>query len=122
MSQGGRPGRSSMEIDLFAGIPVTDSRRGVAWMERLLGRPADFVAHETECVWDVAEHRSVYVVQYAEHAGHAMVLLFLSDLERFLAEVAERGLEPDRIEVYGEVRKAVFLDPDGNEIGLGGMT
>jgi glyoxalase/bleomycin resistance protein/dioxygenase superfamily protein len=110
-----------MEIDLFAGIPVTDYPRGVAWMERLLGRPADFVAHETECVWDVAEHRSVYVVQYAEHAGHAMVLLFLSDLERFLAEVAERGLEPDRIEVYGEVRKAVFLDPDGNEIGLGGM-
>ncbi|MBA2952558.1 VOC family protein [Nocardioides sp. MAH-18] len=110
-----------MEIDLFAGVPVTDYARSVAWMERLLGRPADFVAHETECVWDVAEHRSVYVVQYPEHAGHTMLMLFLSDLEGHLAEAAGRGLEPDRIEVYGAVRKAVFLDPDGNEIGLGGM-
>lgn len=110
-----------MEIDLFAGVPVTDYARGVAWMERLLGRPADFVAHETECVWDLAEHRSVYVVQYPQHAGHAMVLTFVSDLETMLDDVAARGLEPDRIEVYGKVRKAVFLDPDGNEIGLGGM-
>jgi hypothetical protein len=110
-----------MEIDLFAGIPVTDYPRGVAWMERLLGRPADFVAHETECVWDVAEHRSVYVVRYPEHAGHTMLMLFYSDLDTALEEIAGRGLEPDRIEDYGKVRKAVFLDPDGNEIGLGGV-
>ncbi len=111
-----------MDIDLFVGVPVTDYPRGVAWMEQLLGRPADFVAHETECVWDVAEHRSLYVVRHPQNAGHAMLLLFLSDLDGFLAEVAERGLEPNRIEDYGQVRKAVFLDPDGNEIGLGGTT
>ena len=111
-----------MEIDLFAGVPVTDYPRAVAWMERLMGRPADFVAHETECVWDLAEHRSVYVVKHPEHAGHSMVLLFFSDLATVLAQIAARGLEPDHIEDYGRVRKAVFLDPDGNEIGLGGMS
>jgi len=37
------------------------------------------------------------------------------------AAIAARGLEPDDVEHYGNgVRKAVYRDPDGNEIGFGG--
>lgn len=110
-----------MDVDLFAGIPVTDYDRGVAWMERLLGRPAAFQAHETESVWELAEHRYVYVVLEPEHAGHALVTAFLADLDAFLSAAAGRGLEPDHRELYDNgVRKAIFRDPDGNEIGFGG--
>ncbi|MDF1602647.1 VOC family protein [Nocardioides sp. YIM 152315] len=110
-----------MDVDLFAGLPVTDYARGVAWIERLLGRPSAFEAHETESVWELAEHCYLYVVLEPEHAGHAMVTVFLGDLDAFLADAAERGLDPDRTETYGNgVRKAIFRDADGNEIGFGG--
>lgn len=108
-------------MDLFAGIGVTDHARGVAWVERLLGRPPAFDAHETESVFEVAEHRYLYVVLAPEHAGHALVTVFTDDLDAFLASAAERGERPVRIEAYENgVRKAVFRDDDGNEIGVGG--
>ncbi|GAA1101527.1 VOC family protein [Tsukamurella strandjordii] len=47
--------------------------------------------------------------------------LFVDDLDAFLAAAAERGLHPDTQEDYDNgVRKTIFLDPDGNEIGVGG--
>ncbi|MFC7496194.1 MULTISPECIES: VOC family protein [unclassified Nocardioides] len=110
-----------MDVDLFAGLPVTDYARGVAWMEQLLGRPSAFEAHATESVWELAEHRYIYVVLEPEHAGHAMVTAFLGDLDAFLAGAAGRGLEPHQTETYDNgVRKAIFRDADGNEIGFGG--
>ena len=47
--------------------------------------------------------------------------LFADDLDATLAEIAARGLEPAVRETYGNgVRKAIYRDPDGNEIGFGG--
>jgi hypothetical protein len=38
-----------------------------------------------------------------------------------LAETAQRGLEPANLETYSNgVRKATYVDPDGNEMGFGG--
>ena len=42
----------------------------------LFGAPT-FLAHETEAVWEVAEHRSVYVEELLQHAGHSRVTLFV---------------------------------------------
>jgi hypothetical protein len=110
-----------MELDLFAGIPVTDYARGVAWLEQLLGRSAAFQAHETESVWELAEHRYVYVVLEPEHAGHAMVTAFLGDLDGFVEAAQGRGLDPASQETYDNgVRKVIYRDHDGNEIGFGG--
>ena len=40
-----------------------------------------------------------------------------------VAQVATRGLEPARWETFeGTVRKATFVDPDGNEFGFGDAT
>lgn len=43
------------------------------------------------------------------------------DLDAHVAAIAARGLEPDEHEKYSNgVRKAVYRDPDGNELGFGG--
>jgi hypothetical protein len=49
--------------------------------------------------------------------------MFLDDLDARLAAIAVRGLEPEEIETYsGGVCKAIYRDPDGNEVGFGGAT
>lgn len=110
-----------MELDLFAGLPVSDFDRALAWYERLLGSPPAFFPHATEAVWELAEHRFVYIVEQPEHAGHALHTVFVGDLDERVAGIAARGLDPAERETYSNgVRKATYRDPDGNEIGLGG--
>jgi hypothetical protein len=48
-------------VDLFAGIPVGDYERALAWYERLLGSGPSFLPNATEAVWELAEHRSVFI-------------------------------------------------------------
>jgi predicted enzyme related to lactoylglutathione lyase len=109
-----------MAVDLFAGILVGDYRAALAWYERLFGTPPTFVVGE-EAVWELAEHRSVFVEARPEHAGHAVHSVFLDDFDGFVARAAERGIEPDHRETYGNgARKAIYRDPDGNELGIGG--
>ena len=109
-----------MSLHLFAGLRVRDFQAARAWYERLLGEPT-FLAHETEAVWTLAEERSIYVVERADGAGDSVVTIFLDDLDAHLAATAARGLEPDEIEAYENgVRKVVYRDPDGNEVGFGG--
>ena len=110
-----------MDVDLFAGLPVADYERAVAWYERLLGAEPSFLPNETEAVWEVAEHRYLYVDVRPEHAGHAMHTLFVDDLDALVSEIAGRGIQPAGRETYSNgVRKVTYRDPDGNEIGLGG--
>jgi catechol 2,3-dioxygenase-like lactoylglutathione lyase family enzyme len=108
-------------MELFAGIPVTDYARAVAWYERLLGSPPSFLPNDTEAVWDVVEHGYLYVDVRPDQAGSAMHTLFVDDFDARLAALAGRGIEPVEQETYDNgVRKAIFRDPDGNEIGIGG--
>src|SRR5829696_642667 len=109
------------KLDLFAGIPVADYAAARPWYERLLGAPPTFFPHDTEAVWELAEHRYMYIVQQPEHAGHARHTLFVADLDALVAQVAERGLEPVEWETYANgVRKITYRDRDGNELGFGG--
>ena len=109
-----------MGLHLFAGLRVREFAAARSWYEQLLGEPA-FFPHSTEAVWTVAENRSVYIVEDAERAGNGVVTLFVDDLEAHVAEASGRGLDPDERETYSNgVRKVVYRDPDGNEIGLGG--
>jgi predicted enzyme related to lactoylglutathione lyase len=108
-------------MDLFAGIPVSDHAAARAWYARLFGSPPSFVPTATEAVWELAEHRYVFIEQRPEHAGHARHLVFVDDLEALVAQIAERGLAPAEREAYANgARKAAYRDPDGNEFGFGG--
>ncbi|HTT28495.1 MAG TPA: VOC family protein [Solirubrobacteraceae bacterium] len=110
-----------MALHLFAGLRVRDFQAARRWYERLLGEPT-FLPHDTEAVWTLAEDRSVYIVEHADGAGNAVVTLFVDDLDEYVAAIAARGLEPDEEERYSNgVRKILYRDPDGNEVGLGGL-
>jgi catechol 2,3-dioxygenase-like lactoylglutathione lyase family enzyme len=110
-----------MTIDLFAGIPVDDYAAALTWYERLLGSPPAFFPNDTEAVWELAEHRFLFIERRPEHAGHAMHTVFVDDFDALVAQIAGRGLEPAKQETYANgVRKTTYRDPDGNEIGLGG--
>ncbi len=111
-----------MPVYLFAGIPVNDYATALAWYQKLLGAPPSFFPHDTEAVWELAEHRLVYIVQRPDHAGHAMHTIIVDELDTVLAEIASRGLEPASRETYpGGVRKITYADPDGNEISYGAV-
>jgi len=50
-----------------------------------------------------------------------VVTIFVDDLDSQVATIASRGLGPDERETYANgVRKVIYRDPDGNELGFGG--
>ncbi len=110
-----------MAPDLFAGLPVSDHSRARGWYERLLGAAPAFSPHATESVWEVAEHRYLYVVEDRKRAGGGLVTLFAEDLDARVAGIGSRGIEPAERETYSNgVRKVTYRDADGNEVGFGG--
>ena len=120
-----------MGVDLFAGISVSDLDRAVGWYGQLLGAEPAFFPNDVEAVWEVDEHRYLYVRLRPEHAGHALTTLVLdgsdgsdgsNDLDDRVRAIAGRGLEPVEDETYANgVRKVTYRDPDGNELGFGGV-
>ena len=112
---------STTNLDLFVGIPVSNYEAAVAWYEQLLGSPPTFFPNDIEAVWELAEHRYVYIELSPDHAGHARHTLFVDNLDALVAQIADRGLNPVEQETYSNgVRKIMYRDADGNEIGLGG--
>jgi catechol 2,3-dioxygenase-like lactoylglutathione lyase family enzyme len=109
-----------MALALFAGIRVRELAAARAWYERLLGEPS-FFPNEREAVWTLADNRSVYIEEHARPAGGALVTVWVDDLDATVAGIASRGLQPAESEEYANgVRKAIYRDDDGNEIGFGG--
>lgn len=110
-----------MTIDLFAGLPVREYAAAVTWYERFFGEPPAFLPNEIEAVWELAEHRFVFIEESPERAGHALHTIFVSDLDAVIVGITARGIEPLKRETYSNgVRKVTYRDPDGNELGYGG--
>ncbi len=111
-----------MDLALFAGISVTDFQAALPWYERLLGSEPSFLPHDTEAVWELADQRSVYIVEDPARAGNAVVTVIVDDLDTRVADIATRGIDPANRETYSTgVRKITYRDADGNEVGFGGM-
>jgi predicted enzyme related to lactoylglutathione lyase len=105
---------------VFAGIAVADYGPALAWYTRFFGRAPDVIVTENEAMWQVVDTGWIYVVGDANRAGKALLTLLMDDLENYVAELGERGLETSAIEtVPGLYRKAVITDPEGNMISLG---
>jgi hypothetical protein len=110
-----------MALDLFVGIPVTDYAAALPWYEQFFGERPSFLPNDTEAVWEVAEHRYIYIVQDPQRAGNALVLSFVDDLGDRVTKIALRGFEPARRETYDSgAAKVIYRDADGNEISFGG--
>ena len=112
-----------MTVDLFAGLPVSDYQRALRWYERLLGSEPAFFPNATEAVWELAEHRYLYIEELPQRAGYALHTVFVEDHDERVESIGSRGIEPVSQETYGNgVRKVIYSDPDGNQIGFGGAT
>jgi catechol 2,3-dioxygenase-like lactoylglutathione lyase family enzyme len=109
-----------MTIDLFAGVRVRDYSAARSWYERLLGREPAFMPHATEAVWELAEHRYLYIVEDRDAPGGAIVTILVDDVDALDAEVAARGIErAEQVTYSSGARKSIYRDADGNEIGYG---
>lgn len=91
-----------MTVDLFAGLPVSDYQRALAWYERLLGSEPAFLPNATEAVWELAEHRYLYIEELPERAGHALHTVFVDDLDERVESIGARGI---RARLPGDVRE-----------------
>jgi catechol 2,3-dioxygenase-like lactoylglutathione lyase family enzyme len=108
-------------VDFLAGLAVSDYQRALTWYERLLGSGPAFLPNAREAVWELAEHRYLYIEELPERAGHSLQTVFVDDLDDRVESIGARGIEPAAQEAYGNgVRKVIYRDPDGNEIGFGG--
>jgi hypothetical protein len=108
-------------VDLFAVVPVSDYAAARPWYEQLLGAPPSFRPHETEAVWELAEHRFLVINEDRERAGGGVPTIFATDFDARVAAISSRGLEPSKEETYSNgVRKTTYRDAAGNEIGFGG--
>lgn len=105
--------------NLFAGVRVRQIADACAWYERLLGGEPAFFPNDVEAVWSVGEHRWLYLLEDPVAAGSALVTIMVADLDTTAKAITARGIEPTALEDYGEARKYVFHDLDGNEIGIG---
>ncbi|QDZ13108.1 VOC family protein [Devosia ginsengisoli] len=106
--------------EMFSGIPVSNFQTSLDWYQRLFGAKPSFFPNETEAVWAIAEHRWIYIIVDVERAGGAIQTIMSSDLEAVIEQISERGLSFGQEEIPAEgVRKVMYYDPDGNEIGLG---
>lgn len=106
--------------ELFGGIPVSDFQASLAWYQRLLGSPPSFFPNDHEAVWAVGDHRWVYIIRAPERAGRSIQTIMCDNLEAVIAEIAARGIAFTKDETPAkDVRKVLYYDPDGNEIGIG---
>lgn len=106
--------------EVFAGIPVSDFHVALEWYQRLFGCAPSFFPNDREAVWAIADHRWVYIILEPERAGGTIQTIMCDGLEETIAEIEARGLRFSKDETPDAgVRKVVYYDPDGNEIGVG---
>jgi hypothetical protein len=99
MSSARSGGQSGMHCThVFAGLAVADLPAALAWYERMLGRPPDLVPNWNEAAWQLTDSGWIYVVGDSTRAGKALLTLLVDDLDDRIAEFAERGLAPLRID------------------------
>ena len=102
---------------VLAVVPVSDVEKSQRWYSTLFGRPADNNPMPSLVEWQVLPGAWVQVFSDPHRAGAGLLNFAVDDLEDHLAQVRERGLEPDEIaEVNKGVRLSAITDPDGNTI------
>jgi hypothetical protein len=108
----------SLDVQVFAGLPVRDLRPALEWYASLFGRPADEVVGD-EAMWQMTDGTWLFVTPNGERAGGGLVTLGVTSLEPYLSRWRTAGLEHGSVETYENgVQHVTILDPDGNSVSL----
>jgi glyoxylase I family protein len=100
---------------VLAVVPDVDRSRD--WYSSLFGRSADNNPMPTLVEWQLLPGAWVQVFSDPQRAGSGLLNFAVDDLESHLAQVRERGLDPeDVVEANKGVRLSTITDPDGNTI------
>lgn len=104
-------------------MPTADFANALTWYERLFGRRADNRPMEGLAEWRLTDSGWVQLTGDGERAGSGLLNLAVDDLERHVAELADRGLTPGAIQTVTKgVQLSSIEDPDGNTLTfLGGF-
>ena len=106
--------------EVFAGIPVTNLQVSLEWYQRLFGCAPSFCPNDREAVWAIGDQRWIYIIVEPERAGGSIQTIMCDGLEDAITEIEARGLRFSKDETPDDgVRKVIYYDPDGNEIGVG---
>lgn len=100
----------------FAGLPVADFGTASAWYQRLLGRAADMLPHDSEAVWRLTPGSAIYVVQDRERAGSGLLTLAVDDLAEHEARLRETGVAFTELATGDAPHRLRVEDPDGNTL------
>lgn len=109
-------------VEFFAGIAVKNYKISLDWYERLFGCPPSFFPNDKEAVWQLTEHQWIYIVVQPKQAGGSVHTILGDNLDKLITQISKRGIEFSKEEIPAEnVRKVMYYDPDGNEIGFGSV-
>ena len=86
----------------------------------LLGSEPAFSPHATEAVWELAEHRYLYIVEDRKASGGRPSRSSSTTSARDRGDRLARAPARQAGDYSNGVRKAIYRDADANEIGLGG--
>lgn len=102
---------------VLAVVPVSDIDRSGQWYTTLFGRTADNTPMASLCEWQVVPGGWVQVFHDPQRAGQGLVNFAVDHLDRHLAEVRSRGIDPDDVVNADKgVQLSAVTDPDGNTI------
>ena len=103
---------------VMAVVTVRDFDDGIAWYERLFGRPADQRPMDGLAEWHRTESGAVQVVHDAQRGGRALATIGVDDLDGLIAELAERDINVGDV-IEGVIARITSVeDPEGNVITL----
>jgi hypothetical protein len=109
-----------MAIELFAGNSGRRLRRGTHLVRAAVRAAAELRPQRVESVWELAEHRYVYIVQRDGLTGGTVHTVMVEGLDDVVAGIFARGIEPALPETYDSgVRKITYRGPEGNEFAYG---
>lgn len=107
-------------VGIIIQVRTGDFAAGLAWYERLLGRPPDVEAHDDTAGWEVVPYCWLQVAGGGAAPGLGPLRLGTADIETDRVRVADAlGVSVSEIRrIEGVIAWCDFEDPFGNALGL----
>lgn len=107
-------------VGIIIEVHTGDFAAGLAWYERLLGRPPDTETHDRTARWEVVPYCWLQVAGGAPASGCGLLRLGTADIETDRDRVADAlGVAVSEIRrIEGVIAWCDFDDPFGNSLGL----